>query len=314
MSNHTTITLTDFKNQDTISAQNNALLNLVHQKNVQQSFIEQLIENNCKRLKYFPDKQTAEDFIESLFEFLFIGQADCGCDLNTLTIRLNRLKSTFAALLSEVIRKESVGKGGEVSTHTEVFFDALPGIYERLLKDAEAILKSDPAAQSIEEILAAYPGFFATVIYRLSNQMWKQGISIIPRFFSEYAHSKTGIDIHPAAEIGESFSIDHGTGIVIGETVIIGNHVKIYQGVTLGALNVSKENASTKRHPTIEDHVVIYSGATILGGKTIIGAGSIIGGNVWLTYSVPSNSVVYHKSEVKVKDKEPFLEPLNFVI
>jgi serine O-acetyltransferase len=273
-----------------------------------------LIENNCKRLKYFPDKQTAEWFIESLFEFLFVGQADCGCDQQTLTTRLNRLKSTFATLLSEVVKKEVANKEEEVNRHTEIFFDALPGIYVRLLKDAEAILKSDPAAQSIEEILAAYPGFFATVVYRLAHQMWKQGIAILPRFFSEYAHSKTGIDIHPAAEIGESFSIDHGTGIVIGETVVIGDHVKIYQGVTLGALNVSKDKASTKRHPTIEDHVVIYSGATILGGKTVIGAGSIIGGNVWLTYSVPPNSVVYHKSEVKVKDKEPFLEPLNFVI
>ncbi len=292
----------------------NQITNNLADFNVQQSFIEQLIENNCKRLKYFPDKQTAELFIESLFEFLFIGQADCGCDLNTLTIRLNRLKSTFATLLSEVIKKDVVNKEEEVSAQTEVFFNALPEIYLCLLKDAEAILKSDPAAQSIEEILAAYPGFFATVIYRLAHQMWKQGILILPRFFSEYAHSQTGIDIHPAAEIGASFSIDHGTGIVIGETVVIGDNVKIYQGVTLGALNVSKDKASTKRHPTIEDNVVIYSGATILGGKTIIGAGSIIGGNVWLTYSVPANSVVYHKSEVKVKDKEPFLEPLNFVI
>jgi serine O-acetyltransferase len=282
---------------------------LINQRKGQQIFIEQLIQNNCKRLKYFPDKQTAEAFIESLFEFLFVGQADCGCDSNTLTLRLNQLKGTFSALLFEVIKKEE-----PVKAQTDAFFEALPVIYDALLEDAEAILKSDPAAQSIEEVLAAYPGFFATVIYRLSNQMWKQGISILPRFFSEYAHSKTGIDIHPAAEIGGSFSIDHGTGIVIGETVVIGNNVKIYQGVTLGALNVSKGNASTKRHPTIEDGVVIYSGATILGGKTVIGAGSIIGGNVWLTYSVPSNSVVYHKSEVKVKDKEPFLEPLNFVI
>lgn len=282
---------------------------IVNQRKGQQLFIEQLIQNNCKRLKYFPDKQTAETFIENLFEFLFVGQADCGCDSNTLTMKLNQLKGTFSALLFEVIKKEE-----PVKVHTDVFFDALPGIYDSLLQDAEAILISDPAAQSIEEVLAAYPGFFATVIYRLSNQMWKQGISILPRFFSEYAHSKTGIDIHPAAEIGQSFSIDHGTGIVIGETVIIGNNVKIYQGVTLGALNVSKENASTKRHPTIEDNVIIYSGATILGGKTVIGASSIIGGNVWLTYSVPANSVVYHKSEVKVKDKEPFLEPLNFVI
>lgn len=314
MGNYTTNSIADFNITTTNNtAQNSKLLNLINQPKVGQlTFIEQLIQNNCKRLKYFPDKQTAENFIENLFEFLFVGQADCGCDQTTLAIRLNQLKSTFAALLSEVIKAER--KEVEVKNQTAVFFDALPAIYGQLLKDAEAILKADPAAQSIEEILAAYPGFFATVIYRLSNQMWKQGIPILPRFFSEYAHSKTGIDIHPAAEIGESFSIDHGTGIVIGETVTIGNYVRIYQGVTLGALNVSKENASTKRHPTIEDNVVVYSGATILGGKTVIGAGSVIGGNVWLTYSVPANSVVYHKSEVKVKDREPFFEPLNFVI
>jgi serine O-acetyltransferase len=182
------------------------------------------------------------------------------------------------------------------------------------LKDAQAILDFDPAAQSIAEVVVAYPGFYATVVYRLSNQLWKQGVRLLPRLFSEYAHSKTGIDIHPGAAIGESFAIDHGTGIVIGETTVIGDRVKIYQGVTLGALNVSKEAARTKRHPTIKNNVVIYSGATILGGQTIIGEGSIIGGNVWLTNSVPSNSVVYHKSEIKIKDKDPFPEPINFII
>jgi serine O-acetyltransferase len=175
-------------------------------------------------------------------------------------------------------------------------------------------LKFDPAARSVEEVLVAYPGFYATAVYRLSHQLWEQGVEILPRLFTEYAHSKTGVDIHPGAHIGESFCIDHGTGIVIGETTIIGNNVKIYQGVTLGALQVSKDSAIVKRHPTIEDNVTIYSGATILGGQTVIGHDSIIGGNVWLTYSVPSFSVVYHKSEVKVRDKNPFPEPLNFVI
>ena len=136
----------------------------------------------------------------------------------------------------------------------------------------------------------------------------------MPRLLSEYAHSKTGIDIHPGATIGTAFTIDHGTGIVIGETTIIGNNVKLYQGVTLGALNVDKAHASSKRHPTIEDNVVIYSGATILGGKTVIGKDSIIGGNVWLTNSVESFSLVYHKSEVKVREKVVFTDVLNFVI
>ncbi|MGZ5287076.1 MAG: serine O-acetyltransferase, partial [Flavisolibacter sp.] len=183
-----------------------------------------------------------------------------------------------------------------------------------LLLDAKAIADSDPAARSEQEVIATYPGFFATYVYRIAHFLWQEGYRLLPRFFTEYAHSKTGIDIHPAAVIGSSFAIDHGTGIVIGETSVIGNYVKIYQGVTLGALNVSKSGANIKRHPAIEDQVVIYAGATILGGSTVVGSGSIIGGNVWLTYSVPSNSVVYHKSEVHVKDNNPFPEPLNFVI
>jgi serine O-acetyltransferase len=275
----------------------------------EQLFIKELLNNNRKRLQFFPDKQTAENFIEELFEFMFVGQISKHYEAVSLSNKYQELKNTFAALLFEVINIEE-----KVKENTGLFFDTLPSIYRKLLKDAEAILQSDPAARSLEEVLAAYPGFFATVVYRLSHQLWKQGVSILPRLFSEYAHSKTGIDIHPGAEIGVAFAIDHGTGVVVGETTIIGNYVKIYQGVTLGALNVAKESASLKRHPTIEDNVVIYSGATILGGKTIIGSGSVIGGNVWLTYSVPPNSVVYHKSEIRVKDRDPFPEPLNFVI
>jgi serine O-acetyltransferase len=274
----------------------------------EKQFIKQLLNNSRKRVRSFPDKETAEEFIEELFQFLFVGQAQV-VDESRLSAQYKALKNTFSALLFEVINEEAA-----VKKHTGDFFTGLPGIYERLIRDAEAILQSDPAARSIEEVMVAYPGFYATVIYRLTNQLWKQGVPFLPRFFSEYAHSKTGIDIHPGAEIGDALAIDHGTGIVIGETTIIGNNVKLYQGVTLGALNVAKDCASMKRHPTIEDDVIIYSGATILGGETIIGKGSIIGGNVWLTYSVPANSVVYHKSEVKVKDKEPFPEPLNFVI
>ena len=274
----------------------------------EQTFIKQLLNNNRKRLQSFPDKQTAEEFIEELFRFLFVGEAQA-VDEERLSEQYKSLKNTFAALLFEVVNDEAT-----VKQNTTQFFSALPDIHQRLIKDAEAILASDPAARSIEEVMAAYPGFYATVVYRLTNQLWKQGVPFLPRFFSEYAHSKTGIDIHPGAEIGDSLAIDHGTGIVIGETTIIGNNVKLYQGVTLGALNVAKDCASMKRHPTIEDDVIIYSGATILGGETVIGKGSVIGGNVWLTYSVPANSVVYHKSEIKVKDKEPFPEPLNFVI
>ena len=271
-------------------------------------FLYELAGRQMGSIQQFPDKLAAELFIEELFQFLFIN-SNKNADFAKTEAEYNRLKNNFESLLAETITGETA-----IKKAAETFFAQVPTIYKALLKDAQAILDFDPAAQSIAEVVVAYPGFYATVIYRLSHYLWKHGVTILPRLFCEYAHSKTGIDIHPGAEIGSSFAIDHGTGIVIGETTTIGEHVKIYQGVTLGALNVSKSNASSKRHPTIEDHVVIYSGATILGGDTIIGNGSVIGGNVWLTYSVPSNSVVYHKSEIKVKDKEPFEEPLNFVI
>lgn len=274
----------------------------------EQDFIQQLLVNKRRREEYFLNKQEAEYFIQDLFQFLFVeGAGENNAD-KTLK-RYEQLKNNFASLLSEIVVDKEVIKDQAVS-----FFGSLPQIYKSLLQDAEAILASDPAASSLSEVIVAYPGFYATVIYRLSHQIWTQGITILPRLFCEYAHGKTGIDIHPGAAIGKAFVIDHGTGIVIGETTVIGNGVKIYQGVTLGALNVSKEGARTKRHPNIEDNVIIYSGATILGGETVIGKGSIIGGNVWLTYSVPPNSVVYHKSEIKVKDRNPFPEPLNFVI
>lgn len=181
------------------------------------------------------------------------------------------------------------------------FYEKLPVLYSLLLKDAEAIEAGDPAAKSRDEVIRSYPGFYAIAIYRIANLLHRLNVPFIPRILTEIAHSKTGIDIHPAATIGESFFIDHGTGIVIGETTHIGNHVKLYQGVTLGALSVSKNMAQTKRHPTIKDNVVIYAGATILGGNTVIGEGSVIGGNVWLTESVPAHSMVYHTPQLNVE-------------
>jgi serine O-acetyltransferase len=278
------------------------------QRTDERAFINAVFKRNTTCFRGFPDKQIAEDFIDELFFFLF-GTHEKKLGEEKLVEQYESLKNTFSALLYELIKNEE-----KVKQHTFSLFEAIPGIYKSLLLDAEAILKFDPAAQSIEEVLVAYPGFYATAIYRISHQLHTQGIKTLPRILSEYAHSKTGIDIHPGAEIGESFFIDHGTGIVIGETSIIGNNVKVYQGVTLGALNVAKSAASTKRHPTIEDHVIIYSGATILGGDTVIGHDCIIGGNVWLTYSVPPFSVVYHKSEIQVRDKNPLPEALNFVI
>jgi serine O-acetyltransferase len=183
---------------------------------------------------------------------------------------------------------------------TEEFFEGLPELYRILNTDVAALLDGDPAARSEFEVIRTYPGFFAICFYRLAHALLNLDVPLIPRILTEYAHSKTGIDIHPGAEIGEYLYVDHGTGIVIGETTTIGKHVKLYQGVTLGALSVDKSMAFLKRHPTVEDHVVIYSGTTILGGETVIGHHSIIGGNVWLTRSVPPGSRVYHKSGIDI--------------
>jgi serine O-acetyltransferase len=185
----------------------------------------------------------------------------------------------------------------------EKYGRSLPDLNQKIFLDAEATLNGDPAAQNLSEVVLCYPGILAIASYRLAHFFHREKIEILPRLISEIAHERTGIDIHPGAIIGESFFIDHGTGIVIGESAIIGNHVKIYQGVTLGALSVDKSLAQIKRHPTIEDHCVIYSHATILGGETTIGAHSVIGGNVWMTKSVAPHSIVYHKSEVKLDKK-----------
>lgn len=186
---------------------------------------------------------------------------------------------------------------------SELFFEQIPAIYQQLQQDISAMYEGDPAAQSKAEVVRTYPGFYAIAAYRFAHELHKLDVKIIPRMITEHAHSKTGIDIHPAAQIGEYFCIDHGTGIVIGATTQIGNHVKIYQGVTLGALSVNKEDAKIKRHPTIEDHVVIYSGATILGGTTVIGHHSIVGGNVWLTQSIAPHTKVYYQHTIQT-DKQ----------
>lgn len=274
---------------------------------VSDSFIEQIFQRK-KNVSYgFFDKNKAEAFVEELYQLLFLPQ-----HINmeeTLRNNFDELQNKLFELIKNTTDDKLFAE-----RQVEVLFDALPEIYDRLILDAESILEFDPATESLEEILLAYPGFFATYVYRISYQLWKQKIRTLPRILSEYGHSKTGIDIHPGAVIGEHFFIDHGTGIVIGETSVIGNNVKIYQGVTLGALNVSKDKANQKRHPNIEDNVIIYSGATILGGETTIGRDSIIGGNVWITQNVPSNSLVYNKSEIRIKDNNPLPESLTFVI
>lgn len=217
---------------------------------------------------------------------------------------------TFGVSSSEIHRKlrqllsKQISNSPAVDLIAKKFTLELPSLQKELIADARFIAQNDPAAHSIDEVIITYPGFSAICIYRLANSIASEGVPLIPRIMTEWAHSRTGIDIHPKATIGKEFFIDHGTGIVIGETAVIGNRVKIYQGVTIGALSINKDFAETKRHPTIQDDVVIYAGSTILGGSTIIGHNSIIGGNVWLTKSVEPNSLVYHESKVIVRERE----------
>ncbi len=182
-------------------------------------------------------------------------------------------------------------------------FESLPRLRDLLNEDIAAAFAGDPAAKSVEEIIFSYPAVQAITTYRVAHELYCQGVPMIPRMLSEHAHGKTGIDIHPGASIGRGFFIDHGTGVVIGETSVIGNHVKLYQGVTLGALSVSREDeakwhTSKKRHPTLEDNVTVYSGATILGGDTVIGESSVIGGNVWIVESVSPHSRVTYDARI----------------
>ncbi len=199
--------------------------------------------------------------------------------------------------LSTILKYNSELSTNTVNNLCKAFFDKIPELEQMLEEDAVAMFNGDPAAKSSQEVIRSYPGFKAIAAYRIAHALDTLEIQLIPRMISEIVHSRTGIDIHPGARIGRSFCVDHGTGVVIGQTCIIGNHVKIYQGVTLGALSVKKADAKIKRHPTIEDGVVIYAGATILGGDTVIGKNTIIGGNVWITESVPAYSKIYYNQK-----------------
>ena len=196
----------------------------------------------------------------------------------------------------------------------ERFLEGLPAVLLTLEADAQAILEGDPAARSYDEVVLTYPGFYAIAVYRIAHLLWTLGLPLLPRLLTEFAHGKTGIDIHPGATIGRRFCIDHGTGVVVGETTKIGDGVKLYQGVTLGALAVEKSLADRKRHPTIEDEVVIYAGATILGGTTVVGHHSVVAGNAWLTQSVPPNSIVSRRSEVRPRQPGAGFEGYDWVI
>lgn len=207
-----------------------------------------------------------------------------------------------AALETELIQLQSLLASFYPPADRELgerFLAQLPTLHQALQLDADATFQKDPAARSVDEVILTYPGFFALCVHRIAHALLGLGLPLVPRLLAEFAHRRTGVDIHPGAQIGPRFVIDHGTGVVIGETCVIGRGVSLYQGVTLGALQVEKHLASQKRHPTLEDHVVIYANATILGGSTVIGHDSVVGGNAFVTQSVPPFSSVSHRSEIR---------------
>jgi serine O-acetyltransferase len=277
---------------------------------MERSFADELLRIRRQRAPILPVQEEVGKFGEAVMRILFPHFSDekyfTAEEIEAGLRLLGRDLSRVLAPLSTQIPRSIDEIGKE-------FFSKLPAIHEALWLDAEAINAGDPAAESVDEVVSAYPGFYAIAIYRIAHEFYRLDVPIFPRILTEMAHHRSGIDIHPGATIGKSFFIDHGTGIVIGETTVIGDNVKIYQGVTLGALSVDKSLSASKRHPTIEDNVVIYSNATILGGNTVIGHDSVIGGNVWLTESIPPFSVVYQKSEVKVRNRDGD-EPFDFVI
>ncbi len=235
--------------------------------------------------------------------------------------RIAETYSTLKSLISDCIRyavscpkcrmlppESDLSPDKQAETIATEFFAQIPAIRDVLKLDLHAAYKGDPAAKSYAEIILSYPGLRALAIHRLAHLLHQSGVPILPRMMSEYVHNRTGIDIHPGAQIAPGLFIDHGTGVVIGETTIIGSHVKIYQGVTLGALSIPDPDAEKpeKRHPTIEDDVTIYANSTILGGNTTIGARSVIGSNVWLTHSVaPDTKVLFVQPDLRIKSAVP---------
>jgi serine O-acetyltransferase len=240
------------------------------------SFLDLLVRDHAGYDFDWRIKSEAESLLQRLLAMLFphFGEPGWQCPL-TLARCAARLEEDLAGAV-----------GPEAAAQ---LFRSLPDAYAALLADLDGLESSDPAAQSRDEVMLAYPGFLAVCVHRLAHAL---PAPLVPRIWSEWAHRQTGIDIHPKAQISAPIIIDHGTGVVIGETTVIGPGVRLYQGVTLGALSVSKDQASAKRHPTIEANVTIYAGATILGGDTVIGEGSVIGGSAWVTRSVPPHSVI----------------------
>ncbi len=254
----------------------------------------------CHKDYTLPNRKEVVDFIKDLQALLFPGYFKSRSVTQEGLYGLSLLRKIRVELVT-MAEKAYRFSGEEVDAETvaDRFLARLPSIKELLLKDIEALYEGDPAAKCREEVLLCYPGFYAISIYRLAHELYLLRVPLLPRIMTEYAHEKTGVDIHAGATIGEYFFIDHGTGIVVGETTVIGNHVKLYQGVTLGAKSFElDENGNPikdiKRHPNIGNHVIIYANATILGGQTTVGDGCIIGASVWLTRSVEAGKTLYY--------------------
>ena len=279
---------------------------------ITREIIESCNENDCfMHVGYepIPSRKNAKEIIKTGMQVLFPGYfAGKKIDPLNLTYRIGQLTTSLFDLLSDQVvlsfrhdcfryDKSCTSCATEGYEAALAFFRAIPELKRMLSDDVRAIRDGDPAAHSVDEIIFSYPGVYAISVYRMAHKLYELGVPILPRIMTEIAHSATGIDIHPGAQIGRCFAIDHGTGVVIGETCLVGENVRIYQGVTLGALSLppgaGEHLKGKKRHPTIEDNAIIYSGATILGGETTIGENCTIGGNVWLTESVPPDTKVF---------------------
>lgn len=291
-------------------------------KTITEKIISSITESH-KEVQHFdssplPDKEEIYQIIRNVFILLFPGYyGQSKMSFDSIEMRIGyRVARVYEELKPQIYRelihdcqKQGTPCGGcEKAAESMVmgFLESIPQLRNRLNLDVKAAFKNDPAAVSFDEIIFSYPGLEAVTVYRVAHFFYEAGLRLLPRIMTEWAHSRTGVDIHPGATIGESFFIDHGTGVVIGETTIIGNRVTLYQGVTLGALNFPRDEdgkiiRKLRRHPKICDDVVIYAGATILGGETTIGEKSIIGGNVWLTTSVEANSrVLLNNSDLSI--------------
>lgn len=275
--------------------------------------------SNTVNAANLPGQKAVTDVLRDILGLLFPGchgrgpLDDTESSPESVRVRImdvaNKLADQTTRAFAHACRNSQCQNSGECVKHGELaamaLLNALPSIREALKEDTIAAYEGDPAAVSTMEVVMSYPGLLAIAVHRVAHELYKMRVPMIPRIMSEYAHTKTGIDIHPGAKIGRGFFIDHGTGVVVGETCTIGDHVKLYQGVTLGALSFAKDAdgklvKGVKRHPDVEDGVIIYAGATILGGNTRIGRNSVIGANVWLVHSVPENSKVYNQEPAPV--------------